>query len=178
MPKDLSRLPAQDDRGRFNAVIEVPKGSEVKLTYDPEMGAFRFSRALVLGLSYPFDWGFIPSTRAPDGDPLDVMVLLEARTFPGVVIPCRPVGVVELEQDAKNGKGRQRNDRVIAAPAGSGRSQEIQHVRELDRRLREELEQFFVSATFFEGKNPKILGWKGPKTAHQLIAQARKQFRD
>jgi inorganic pyrophosphatase len=125
-------------------------------------------------IAYPFDWGFIPSTRASDGDPLDAMVLLEANTFPGVLIPCKAIGVVELEQDSVNHKRRQRNDRIIAAPARSRRAQEIDHIKNLAKPLREELEQFFVSATFFESKNPRILGWKGPKTAAQLIEKARK----
>lgn len=83
MRVDLSRLPTRGGDGSFNVVIEAPRGSEVKLSYDPTLGVFRFTRALVLGLSYPFDWGFIPSTRAPDGDRLDAMVLMEARTFLG-----------------------------------------------------------------------------------------------
>jgi inorganic pyrophosphatase len=102
------------------------------------------------------------------------MVLLEANTFPGVLIPCKAIGVVELEQDGVNHKGRQRNDRIIAAPARSRRAQEIDHIKNLAKPLREELEQFFVSATFFESKNPRILGWKRPKTAAQLIEKARK----
>jgi inorganic pyrophosphatase len=69
----LSNLPTYGDDGAVYAVVEAPKGSSVKLKYDVEFGAFLISRALSLGLSYPFDWGFVPSTRAPDGDPLDVL---------------------------------------------------------------------------------------------------------
>lgn len=72
--------------------------------------------SLPLGLSYPFDWGFVPSTQAPDGDPLDILILHEASTYPGVVLPCRPLDVVEMDQDEKE-VTRERNDRVIVMPS-------------------------------------------------------------
>jgi inorganic pyrophosphatase len=92
--------------------VEAPKGSLVKLKYEIKLAAFTVSHSLPLGLSYPFDWGFVPSTQAPDGDPLDTLILHEGSTYPGVVLPCRPLGVVEMDQDGSEGK-RDRNDRVI-----------------------------------------------------------------
>jgi inorganic pyrophosphatase len=100
----------------FTPSLEAPKGSLVKLKYEIKLGAFTVAHSLPLGLSYPFDWGFVPSTRAPEGDPLDILILHEASTYPGVVLPCRPLGVVEMDQEEKNGE-RERNDRVIVMPA-------------------------------------------------------------
>jgi inorganic pyrophosphatase len=115
-PHSLSNLPAYSEDGSVHAVVEAPKGSLVKLKYEIKLGAFTVAHSLPLGLSYPFDWGFVPSTQAPDGDPLDVLILHEASTYPGVVLPCRPLGVVEMDQEDQGGK-RERNDRVIVMPA-------------------------------------------------------------
>ena len=115
------------------------------------------SRALSLGLSYPFDWGFVPSTKAPDGDPLDVLILHDAATYPGVLLPCQPLGVVEMDQDEQgDGSNRERNDRVIVAPLWHDRLGEFERASDLPERLRQEIEQFFLSATFFTAKNLKV----------------------
>jgi inorganic pyrophosphatase len=165
-PHLLSNLPTYRDNGEVHAVVEAPKGSLIKLKYDSQLGAFTVSHALALELSYPFDWGFIPSTHAPDGDPLDVLIVHEGATYPGVVLPCRPLGVVEMDQENEKGK-RERNDRVIVMPSWHDRLGEFERARDLPKRLREEIEQFFLSTAFFTAKNPKILSWKGPKRASE-----------
>jgi inorganic pyrophosphatase len=169
-PRLLSNLPTYTDDGAVHAVVEAPKGSSVKLRYDAKLGAFTVSHALSLGLSYPFDWGFIPSTEAPDGDPLDVLILHDGSTYPGVLLPCQPLGVVEMDQDGQGGK-RERNDRVIVMPSWHDRLGEFERVSDLPQRLCKEIEQFFLSTTFFTAKNPKILGWKGPKRASAIIKE-------
>jgi inorganic pyrophosphatase len=171
----LSNLPTYNDEGCVHAVVEAPKGSLVKLKYDIELGVFIVSRGLPLGMSYPFDWGFVPSTRAPDGDPLDVLVVHEAATYPGALLSCRPLGVVELDQDDKDGK-RERNDRVIVIPSWHDRLGELERATELPSALRDEIEHFFLSTTFFTAKNAKILGWKGPKKASSTIEEAHKAY--
>jgi inorganic pyrophosphatase len=162
-PHLLSNLPACSEEGAVHAVVEV------------KLGAFTVAHSLPLGLSHPFDWGFVPSAQAPDGDPLDILILHEASTYPGVVLPCRPLGVVEMDQEEKEGE-RERNDRVIVLPAWHDRVGEFEHPSDLPTRLREEIEQFFLSTTFFTAKKPAILGWKGPKKASSIIKQSNKTY--
>lgn len=90
----LDELPTFARAGVVHAVVESPRGSTLKLKYDPEIGAFVLSRPLPLGFCYPFDWGFIPRTRGSDGDPIDALILSDAPSYPGVVIPCRIAGVL------------------------------------------------------------------------------------
>jgi inorganic pyrophosphatase len=166
MSGDLLRLPARAHDGTLHVVVETPRGSRVKLKYSPELRAFVLSRTLALGVTYPFDWGFVPSTVAPDGDPLDAMILSDAPTHPGIVVCCRPLAVLRVEQNAKDG-GRQRNDRVIVAPVALERP-----APPLTQRMREELEAFFVLATLFANKDLHLLGWEDAVAAEALVARS------
>src|ERR1043165_8002322 len=139
MMTDLFSLPARSQSGAFHVVVESPGGSRVKIKYYPELRAFKFSRPLVTGLRYPYDWGFIPSTAGPDGDPLDAMVFSDLATFPGVVIECRALGVIRLEQNRKNSKGRERNDRLIAIPIKLPRWASFHNPSDLPLRWRQEI---------------------------------------
>jgi inorganic pyrophosphatase len=100
-----------DDHSIY-AVVETPRGSSCKLDFDPELRVLTLAKPLMVGLTHPYDWGFIPSTEAEDGDPLDVLVIHDAQTYPGVVLRCRPVGILEVEHQSKGKK--ERNDRVFA----------------------------------------------------------------
>jgi inorganic pyrophosphatase len=147
----------------FHVVVESPRGAVVKLTYSPDLGAITISRPLVLGLTYPCDWGFVPSTKGADNDPIDAAIWWDVPTYPGVVIPCRALAVVRVEQNHANTSRRIRNDRVIAVPIAARRAMA------LDARARQELEHFFVAATALEGKDARILGWDDAGAALQLI---------
>ena len=165
----LGSLPALAELGVIRVVIESPAGSTNKIKLDPELDAFTLSRPLPLGMSYPHDWGFVPGTRAPDGDPVDALVLGEGTTFPGLVVAARPIGVLRLEQNAqRGGPARERNDRLLAV-AKSSRRRETKSALDLPDPVREELERFFVDAVFFEGKAPTLLGWAGPEEAWALL---------
>jgi inorganic pyrophosphatase len=171
---DPSKLKSRTTDGTLRVVVETPRGARAKLRYDPDLGAFAYLRPLVLGLAYPYDWGFAPSTLASDGDPLDAMVVHDAITYPGIVIECNAVGVVLVTQKKKlNGGKRERNDRLIVVPAYAPR---IDDVRSLPKRVRDELEQFFLTVVLFEDKRVKIEGWGGPKEAKRLLAEAERVY--
>jgi len=167
---NLLKLPAFDKEGNVHVIVETPRGSRAKLTYDPELRVFVLSKSLMAGLTYPHDWGFIPSTQAEDGDPVDVLVIHEAATSPGLVIKCKAIGVLEIVEHDK--KKKQRNDRVMAVPVDSHSEQGLRDVRQLSKQVREELEKFFVATAELQSKTLKCLGWRGPKQALQLIKKS------
>ena len=169
----LDEIPTFADGGNaFRVVVESPRGSSVKLSYDSDLGAFTLSRPLPTGVVYPHDWGFVPGTKASDGDPVDALILSDGGTAPGVVVTCRALGVLEVDQKRRSGGGRERNDRIIAVPVSARRFDEVSDVFALSQRVRDEIAAFFIQATVFEGKEVKILGWKGPSEAIALIAPA------
>jgi inorganic pyrophosphatase len=155
----------------FHVVVESPRGSTVKLKWDPDLGAMSVSRPLNLGLAFPFDWGFVPSTEGPDGDPIDALVYWDVSSYPGVVIPCRAIGLVKVDQRDAGGEGRIRNDRIVAVPV-EARRELVTAPDDLPARIREELNQFFLAATALEGKDARVLGWAGPTEALALIRQS------
>jgi inorganic pyrophosphatase len=169
---DLHTLAPYDDAGRVRVVVEAPRGARVKLTYEPALGVFVYDRALTLGVAYPYDWGFVPGTRAADGDPLDAIVLAEAPTWPGVVIPSVAIGVIRLVQRARGARRTIRNDRIVAAPADAAA---YAGARDLPRRLRRELEEFFVLAGKGTEKTVHVEGFAGPKAARRVVEECRRR---
>ena len=113
---NYAALPAYGRDNSLHIVVESPRGSTVKLKFDPKLEAFTLSRPLPEGLIYPYDWGFVPSTKGEDGDPIDVLVLHDAATSPGLVLKCKIIGVLEVIQK-ENGKQKIRNDRLLAKRA-------------------------------------------------------------
>ena len=167
---NLLKLPALDDEGNVHVVVETPRGSRAKLTYDPDLKVFTLSKSLMVGLTYPHDWGFVPSTTAEDGDPVDVLVIHDAATFPGLVLKCKVIGLLEVMESKKNGK--ERNDRIMAVPVNSHSEQGLRDVRQLSKQVRQELEKFFVATAELQAKTLECLGWRGPKHAIRLIKKA------
>jgi inorganic pyrophosphatase len=167
--KDLSAFRKD---GGINVVIESPRGSSVKYKYDPDADVITLSRPLPEGLVYPCDWGFVASTRAADGDPLDAAVLWDAAAYPGIVLPCRPIGLLEVEQTNLASRRRERNDRLLVLPLKAPRQDGVRSVMDLPQRVREELEQFFLHAVVFEGKDVAFLGWDGPEAALAAVKDA------
>jgi inorganic pyrophosphatase len=167
---DLLSLPTRGDDGDVHVVVESPRGSRVKLKYEPKLGVFTLSRPLILGVVYPFDWGFVPSTQAADGDPLDALVLSEAPTYPGVLLACRAIGVVRITQRGEH--GRERNDRVVAVPVKAPRTDGIADARQLHERVRREIAQFFLTAVALTDKEVMLEGWDGPEAAEKLVDES------
>ena len=101
---NLIKLPARSKDDDIHVVVKTPRGSSAKLKFDPKLKVFTLSKALILGLTYPYDWGFIPSTKGEDGDPLDVLIMHDAATAPGMVLNCKIIGVLEVLQSEKGRK--------------------------------------------------------------------------
>jgi inorganic pyrophosphatase len=173
--KDLVSLPARNAVGVL-VVVETPAGSRVKLKVDPELGHVSVSRPLPLGLHFPFDWGFVPSTRAEDGDPLDAMLYGTGPGQPGTVVPARLLGVLKVEQNKKEGSGRQRNDRLFLAPVPA-HGDEPKDVFAFSERVRFELEDFFVWSTRWEKKDLRFLGWGSIEEAEAILSAAERAAR-
>jgi inorganic pyrophosphatase len=174
MPNFLN-LPTLTKDDDVHVVVETPRGSRVKFAYDPKLETFVLSKSLLTGLTYPYDWGFVPSTKADDGDPLDIMVIHDATTFPGVVLDCRVIGILQIEQKSK-GKAAERNDRLFAVPRRSHSEQDLRDVRDLSKPLQQELAKFFIATDELEDKTLEVIGWKGPKIAMKAIKVSGRTF--
>src|ERR1700676_1729261 len=111
---NLTKLPTWADKTHINAVVETPRGSHCKLEFDPKHRAFTLAKPLLAGLTYPYDWGFVPSPQAEDGDPVDILWIHVPGTYPGLILRGKPIGVLEVVQTTKRGK--ERNDRIFAVP--------------------------------------------------------------
>lgn len=174
--KNLTRLQTFDEETKdLNVVIETPRSSRNKYDYDEKIRAFRLAHVLAEGLTFPNDFGFIPSTLAQDGDPLDVMVLLDAPTAVGCLLTARLIGVIEAQQTEVDGT-RFRNDRLIAVATHAHVHSEVKSLSELDQRVVDEIEHFFIYYNERRGKKFKPLGRFGPKRATKLLNVAIKAF--
>lgn len=171
MKMKLSAIKPFGDHGELRVVVEVPRGSTVKLAYEPKLKGFVVSRCLPMGLTYPFDWGFIPGTEGGDGDPVDAIALHDEATYPGVILPCKPIGMIKISEK-KNGSVRT-NNRIVAMPIWNDKLGEFEQISELPKRLKEELERFFLSTSFFTSKKLKLKGWSDGKAAKRYIKQSK-----
>jgi len=166
---DPSRLKPidKDDKELLRVVIETPKGSRNKFAFDPQQHIFELKTVLPAGMTFPYDFGFVPSTLAEDGDPVDVLVLMDEPAFPGCVLSCRPVGVIEGEQ--KDKKGKQRNDRIIAVEKDAHSFADVKTIDDMGKQFEKELEEFFVNYHKLTGKEYRVLAMKGPDQARKLV---------
>lgn len=173
-PTSLATLPSIDEGSRVRVVIEAAAGSRNKLKFDAETGVLVLHAMLPLGTSFPYAFGFIPSTLGEDGDPLDVLVFLDEQVPPGVVVPCRLVGVILAEQSGKHGK--QRNDRLLAVADKSHAYRQVDKLADLDAQVIEEIERFFVFYNAQKGQAFKPLGRHGARRAEAILGKARRAF--
>jgi inorganic pyrophosphatase len=159
--------------GNLNVVIDTPKGSRNKYGFDFKINAYKLKSVLPHGTVFPFDFGSIPRTVAEDGDPLDVLVLMDEPVFIGCLIETRLLGVIEAEQ-TQAGKTK-RNDRLIAVAAESHTNGSLNSLKKLDSKLLDEIEHFFVSYNDARGKKFKPTARKGPDVAQRLIKNQTKK---
>jgi inorganic pyrophosphatase len=170
---DPTRLePVRKKDGMLQVIIETPKGSRNKFSFDVEQEIFSLKKVLPAGMVFPYDFGFLPKTLADDGDPIDVLLLMDEPAFPGVLVPSRLIGVIEGEQ--VDGKKRIRNDRLVAIADANHMYANVRKLNDLPKQFVRELEDFFVNYHRLEGKEYKLLGCKGIAEAGALIKKAKK----
>ena len=168
---DYLRLPIGDESPKIvTAVIEIPQGSVNKYEYDKKLNVFRLDRNLFSPVHYPGDYGFVPKTLAEDGDPLDILILGDAPTFPGCVYDARPIGLFEMLDQGV------RDEKILACATVNPRFSRIQNFTEIEPHVLREIEHFFSIYKDLEGKRTKVLGWKDRDAAHEIIRVSHERF--
>ena len=153
-------------------IVEIPQNSANKYEYDGNLGVFRLDRALYSPLHYPGDYGFIPGTLADDNDPLDVLVLVQHPSYPGVMIEVRPVGVLNMVDSD------QKDQKILAVPNRNPRYDQIHTMDQIFAHVRREIEHFFSIYKELEGKVTVMNGWGGPREARKAIQECRQRYLD
>jgi inorganic pyrophosphatase len=151
-------------------IVEIPKNSANKYEYDGKLGVFRLDRALYSPMHYPGDYGFIPGTLASDGDPMDVLVMVEEPSFPGCMIEVRPVGILNMIDQ------QEKDQKILAVPNRNPRYDEIHTIDQIFPHVRREIEHFFTIYKELEGRVTHTQGWDGPREARKAIMDSRNAY--
>lgn len=168
----IEKLTPFDAEGELlNVIIETPQGSSVKYTFHPESGLFKLGGVMPAGHLFPYDFGFVPGTLGGDGDPLDVLLLMETPAVVGAWVPARLVGGFEAEQTELDGR-RERNDRLIAVADSSLVYSKIHSLKDIDTTLLEQIKHFFVSYNDAKGKKFDIGKRLSPRNAAALVKRS------
>jgi inorganic pyrophosphatase len=175
---DPLRLAPRDpeESDTVHVIIETPKGSRNKYAFDAEQKIFQLKKVLPAGMAFPYDFGFIPSTKAEDGDPTDVLVLMDEPAFPGCLLNCRLIGIIEGEEETKKGK-KERNDRVVAIEEENHSYAHVKRIDDLGKTFVEELEEFFVNYHELSGSQYRVLDVRGPGEARRRIKDGMKGYK-
>lgn len=172
----ISQLePYDDDEEQWRVIIETPKRNHNKYKFDEKLGVFILNGVLPEGMSFPYDFGFLPSTLGDDGDPLDVLLLMDEPAFCGCLVPARLIGVIEAQQTEEDGSS-ERNDRLVAVPVKARDYSDCKSVKDLNEHRMDEIEQFFVTYNRLHGKKFKLLGLHGPARAETLARDAMSEY--
>jgi inorganic pyrophosphatase len=154
------------------AVVEIPKGSRNKYEYDKDKEAFALDRVLYSPFHYPAEYGIIPQSLWDDGDPMDILVLMDEATFPGCVIETRPIGVMRMID------GGDSDDKVLGVPINDPRYEEIKDIKDVAPSLLKEIEHFFQDYKKLEGKTTEVLGWDTASEAIKAIEHSMKLYKE
>jgi inorganic pyrophosphatase len=154
----------------INAVIEIPLDGITKYEYDKELHVFKLDRNLFSPVHYPGDYGFIPSTLGDDGDPLDVLVLVDTPSFPGCLQEVRPIGVLDM---IDQGEG---DEKILAVGKGNPRYDDVKEYSDIYPHILKEIQHFFSIYKDLEGKRVEVRGFQGAAEAKAIILKAQKAF--
>jgi inorganic pyrophosphatase len=173
----LYDIPALDPRTRLlNVVVDTPKGSRNKYKFDEDSGLFRLSRILPAGMSFPWNFGSIPRTRAEDGDALDVLVLMDEPAFAGCLLNARLLGVLRAVQREK--RSSVRNDRLIAVAQTSMNRPEPRSLRDVGKPMLDDIEHFFVAYNRAQGRKFLPEGRLGVAPATAILKRGMHVFKE
>jgi inorganic pyrophosphatase len=156
-------------------VVDTPKGSHQKYAFSDALGSFELRRILPLGMAFPYDFGFVPSTLADDGDPLDILLLLDDPSPIGCIVRTRPIGVIEARQRAR-GSAWTRNDRLVAVAVADKTRSDIRTLSDLSPGLLAGVEDFFRAYNALDDKTFETIGRGGPEDALGLVARGQQAF--
>lgn len=145
------------------AVVEIPKGSRNKYEYDKDMEAFALDRVLYSPFHYPAEYGIIPKTLWDDGDPMDILVMMDQSTFPGCIIECRPIGIMRMIDSGES------DDKILAVPVNDPRYQDVKDIKDIPQAFLDEIIHFFQDYKKLEGKTTEVLGWENSRKAIESI---------
>lgn len=151
----------------IEVLVEIPQGSRNKYEYDEKTGRIRLDRVLYASVHYPAEYGFVMGTRAPDGDPLDALVITYTPTFPGCVVPARPIGVLMMRDE--NGL----DHKILTVPIGDPHFETVHDIGDLQPHWLVEIENFFAIYKTLEGIRTEVAGWLGAAQAYEVIAAGR-----
>jgi inorganic pyrophosphatase len=155
------------DGGVLVCMVEIPKGGRNKYEYDPELRGIKFDRLLMTAATYPTDYGFLRGTLGEDGDPLDALVCLAEPTFPGCLIPVKPLGLFRMRDEEEP------DDKVICVPIEDPYWNVYEQIGDLPLLLRQEIEQFFsIYKVLEQGKDVEVLGWGSREDAVEEVARS------
>jgi len=153
-----------------NAVIEIPRGQTNKYEYDKQLHVFRLDRNLYSPVHYPGDYGFIPCTLSLDGDPLDVLVLVDAPSFTGCLMTVRPIGMLEMVDQEKE------DEKILAVGTNNPLFTDVHDYAKLYPHLLLEIEHFFTVYKELEAKTTKIVGWKNAERARAMVSECQERY--
>ena len=159
MPPDADRVPLptrlppfteKDGARMLHVVVETARGARNKLSFDEELGVFRLKKVLPEGMSFPYDFGFVPSTKGGDGDPLDALVLMSEAVLPLTIVRARVIGGLAMRDD----KGE--DDKIIAVCVDDPAFKDYRSIAELPPHVMIELDRFFRDYKVLEGKHTEV----------------------
>jgi len=172
----LSEIEPFTDDDDLRVVIETPRGGRNKYSYDPDCDCMQLSTVLPEGMVFPYDFGFIPSTLAQDGDPLDVLILMDEPVVPGCIVRARLIGAIEAEQKEK-GEDWTRNDRLIAVATHAQTHDGAKTLEDLRPHLVAEIKEFFVTYNKLRDRKFKPRHEVSPRKARKLVEAGMKTFK-
>jgi inorganic pyrophosphatase len=164
--------PGADSPEVVRAIIEIPKNSANKYEYDGDLDVFRLDRALYSPMHYPGDYGFIPGTLAEDGDPLDIIIIVDQPSFTGCLMEARPVGLLHMVDQKEN------DQKILAVPNRNPRFDSIHTIDQVFPHIRTEIEYFFSIYKELQGVKTQMKGWSGPRDARRVITESRQTYLD